>query len=310
MRAIAEFRVNEELAHLLFADDEGERLGGSVRKVTLNTSDPRYERIGELQKKLRKQGKSFFYGWSLKYQYSAVELRAAPLLHLKITSSFLPTGEECGTKYNDNAACPICGAGAPQITPLFVREQRIPKTRDFCQSWGGEMIVSRKIKELFARHRMTGARFETVRPRKRSEAGSADWFQFFAENSTAEIVPPTQTGDTLFDDGGDLAAKRVPPWMDKLPSRVRQSLLEQFERIEEEIYNCPFGDTVGLNLLSEVSIKASTKPDLDIVATRQFIGCRSGLFRQKRLLMISPRLYRLLAAEKIKGIKVDVVHIV
>ena len=309
MRAIAEFRIDEELAHLIFADDEGERLG-SVRKVTLDTSDPRYERIGELQKKLRRCGKSSFYSWSLKYRYSAVELRAAPFLHLKITSSLLPTGEKCGTKYDDDAACPICGAGAPQITPLFVREQRIPKTRDFCQSWGGEMIVSRRIKELFALHRMTGARFEIVRPRKRSNDGSTDWFQFFPENSTAEIVPPTQTGDTLFDDGGDPAAERDTSWMDKLPSRVRQGLLEQFERMEEEIYHCPFGDTVGLNLLSEVSIKASTKPNLDIVATRQFIGCRRGLFRQKRLILISPRLYRLLAAEKIKGIKVDVAHIV
>jgi hypothetical protein len=309
MREYAEFRVDEKYAHVLFADDEGERLGASVRKITLDTRDPRYERIGELQKRLRRQGKSFFTGWSLKYQYSAAELKAAHLLQLKITTSFRPTGEECGTRYNDEAGCPICGAGAPQITPLFVREQRMPKTRDFCQSWGGEVIVSRRVKELFARHGMTGARFEIVRPKKRLNAGSADWFQFFPENSTAEIVPPTQTGDTLFDDGGDPFAKRDTSWMDKLPSGIRQGIKEQFERMEEEIYHCPFGDSVGLHLLSEVTIKASTKPNLDIVATRQFIGCRRGLFRQKRLLLITQRLYRLLVAEKIKGFKVHVAHL-
>jgi hypothetical protein len=260
MRAIAEFRVDDKFAHLLFADDEGKRLGSSVRKVTLETTDPRYQRIGELQKRLRKTGKSFFYGWSLKFLYSAAELRAACLLHLKITSSFLPTGEERGTEYDETAACPICGAGAPQITPLFVREDRLPKTKDYCESWGGEIIVSRRIKELFARHRMTGARFESVHPRKRSNAGSTEWFQFFPENSTAEIVPPTRTGDTLFDDGGEPAAQRDTSWMDKLPSQVRHGLMEQFERMKEEIYHCPFGDTVGLNLLSEVYIEASTKP--------------------------------------------------
>jgi len=309
MRTIAEFRVVEEFAQLLFAENEGERLGTSIRKVTLNISDPRYQRVGELQNMLRKRGKFFFYGWSLKYLYGAAELRAAPLLHLKITSSFL-TGEECGTKYDEAAACPICGADAPQITPLFVREERIPKTRDFCQSWGGEIVVSRRIKELFERRRMTGARFETVRPRKRSNAGSTNWFQFFPENSTAEIVSPTRIGDALFDEGDDPAAERDMSWMDKLPSHARQGLLEQFERMEEEIHHCPFGDAVGLNLLSEISIQASTMPDLDITATRQFIGCRRGLYRQKRLLLISPRLYQLLAAEKIKGIKVDVVHLV
>ncbi len=309
MRAIAEFRVYEEFAHLLFADDEGERLGDSVRKVTLDTSDPRYQRIGELQKSLRRKGKSFFCGWSLKYQYRSAELRAAPLLHLKITSSFRPTGEERGTKYDEAAACPICGAGAPQITTLFVREERIPKTRDFCQSWGGEIIVSRRIKDLFENHSITGARFDTVVPKKRSNVESSDWFQFFPENATAEIVPPTRTGETLFDEGVDAAAKRDTSWMDKVPPGLRQGILEMFERMEEEIYHCPFGDAVGLNLLSEIFIKESTKPDLDIVATRQFIGCRRGLFRQKRLLLISPRLYRLLAAEKIKGIKVDVAHL-
>lgn len=308
MRVYAEFRVDEKYAHALFADDEGERLG-AVRKITLDTRDPRYERIGELQKRLRRQGKSFFTGWSLKYQYSASELKEAPLLHLNITTPFRPTGEECGTKYNDAAGCPICGAGAPQITPLFVREQRLPKTRDFCQSWGREVIVSRRVKELFARYGITGARFEMVRPKKRSNAESTDWFQFFPENSEAEIVPPTQTGDTLFGDGEDSFAKTDTSWVDKLPPGIRQGIKEQFARMEEEIYNCPFGDSVGLQLLSEVTIKASTKPNFDIVATRQFIGCRRGLFRQHRLLLITPRLYQLLVSEKIKGFKVHVVHL-
>ena len=52
MRESAEFRFDEEFAHMLFAEDEGKKLG-SVRRVELEINDPRYMRVGELQKHLR-----------------------------------------------------------------------------------------------------------------------------------------------------------------------------------------------------------------------------------------------------------------
>ena len=41
MREIAEFRVDEDFAAMLFRDDEGEKLG-PVRKILISTSDPRF----------------------------------------------------------------------------------------------------------------------------------------------------------------------------------------------------------------------------------------------------------------------------
>jgi hypothetical protein len=158
MREIAEFRVDEEFAHLLFGDDEGKRMGSSVRRVELETSDPRYKRMGELQKSLRQtKGKPFFYGWSLTYGYSRAEIEAAALLHLKIVSAFEPAGEECGTKYNEAGACPKCGAAAPQITPLYLPEKRIPKSKDISRTIAGEIVVSRRIKELSLSRRAIGS---------------------------------------------------------------------------------------------------------------------------------------------------------
>ena len=120
MREIAEFRVDEQFAPMLFGEREGKRLGDFVRKVELQTTDPRYKRVGELQLELKHSvGKPFFYGWSLTYKYGAREIKAASLLRLKITSTFEPAGEECGTKYDESMACPHCGAGAEQVLVCF-----------------------------------------------------------------------------------------------------------------------------------------------------------------------------------------------
>ena len=113
MREIAEFRVDEEYARLVFRDGEGKRLGSSVRKVELGTTDPRFHRVGELQRQLRhSKGRPFFNGWDLKRKYSPFELAKASLFQLKIRVRFEPAGEEVGTTYDERSACHICGAGA------------------------------------------------------------------------------------------------------------------------------------------------------------------------------------------------------
>ncbi|MBV8226261.1 MAG: hypothetical protein JO232_13845 [Verrucomicrobia bacterium] len=280
MREYVEFRVGEEFAPKLFADNEGKRLGDTVRKVELVTNDPRFRRIGELQRETRAiTGQSFFYGWILHHQYTKQEIASAKIFHFKITTAFEPAGEECGTKYNESAACPKCRAGAPQLTPLYLPEKRIPKSKDVSRTIAGEIVVSRRVKELFARHGITGAQLNSVRYSQKSSAESSDWFQLVLTHTDAEVVAPTRTG------------------------------IDPFDEDEKGEFRCPNGDTIGLNLLSEVSIKASTKPEVDIIGTHQFFSYRTGLLRPKRQILISPRLYQLLEAEKIKGYKVEVAHL-
>jgi len=161
MRETVEFRVVEKFAPLLFAEGEGKQLGTSgppsIRKVVLATTDPRYARVGELQKSLKQsKGKSFFFGWTINYEYSDDEICAAPLLHLNITEAFEPAGEECGTQYDETAACPICGAGARQVTPLYLPQERIPRSKDISRTIAGEIVVSRQIQELFCGTRSRG----------------------------------------------------------------------------------------------------------------------------------------------------------
>jgi hypothetical protein len=196
MTEIAELRVVEEFFSKLFAEEEGKKLGGladlvpnTIRKIELHTNDPRFERVGERQREIRATtNNSFFHGWSIRRRYSKMELASATCFHLHVTSTFEPAGEECGTKYDESTACPRCGAGARQTTPLCLPEKQIPKSKDVCRTIAGEIVVSRRAVELFARHGITGAELSPVRSSPSSSAESKDWFQLIVPNANAEII--------------------------------------------------------------------------------------------------------------------------
>lgn len=276
-----ELRVDEDFADRLFLPNEGKKLGtGIVRLVKLDGNDPRLAKIGRLQKDLYKEQKrSFFYGWEILRKYSREEINAASLFHWKITSIFEPAGEECGTSYDESTACPRCGAGAKQTTPLFLPEKRIPKSKDISRTIAGEIVVSRRVAELFARHEITGAEFRPLRSQGSSGSESKEWFQLVVQGPEAEISAPTHVGINPFDDD------------------------------EEGKYRCPLGDLIGLNLLSEITITSASRGSADMVRTRQFIGTRRGLLRPEQLLLISPKLARLIESEKLKGCGIEVAHL-
>jgi hypothetical protein len=279
MREECEFRVVEEFAARLFADNEGQRLGTGVRKINLCTDDPRFNQVGKLQQELRAtMGRSFFHGWSLRRRYSHDELAIANCLNWKVTTVFEPAGEECGTKYDESTACSRCGAGAKRGADLFLNLKRIPKTRDISRTIAGETVVSARLVELFKQHRITGVEFRPVCHSSASSSVSKDWFSLHIQSREANITPPTRAGIGPFDD----------------------------DAVGE--YRCPQGDLIGLNILSEVSIEAKTRGADDIVCTRQYLGVRRGLLRPVPLVLISTRVWRLLESEKLKGWEVEVAH--
>jgi hypothetical protein len=280
MTETCEFRVVEEFAPKLFAPTEGKRLGDSVRQVEVATNDPRFDAIGRLQKETRERtDRSFFYGWILRRRYSKAEKEAAALFKLKVTSTFEPAGEECGTKYDESTACPRCGAGARQTTPLYLPEKRIPKSKDISRTIAGEIVVSRRVVELFTRHGITGAELSPVRSSPSSSAESKDWFQLTVRSTNAEVAAPTRVGIDPFDDD------------------------------EKGECRCPLGDLIGLNVLSEVSIKSASRDDADIISTRQFVGMRRGLLRPERIILVSQKVRQMIESEKLKGVEIEVAHV-
>ena len=342
MKEFAELRVDERFAPMLFADDEGTRLGDTVRKIVIETTDPRYEEVGRLTRELlAQQGKYFFAGWNLRRQYTREELAAAACFRLTVSAIFEPAGEECGTIYDESTACPKCGAGAAQVSDLRLDLRKVPKRKDIAMTIANEIIVSQRLAEWMIDTGLTGFEFRPVRHKaryeddpidlhrvptgreilRRAEASGAPrptgkfwvwlnrpenkalmeqaraehaamkrekserrgiqmpvWHQLVVTSNTAEIVPPTRVG--------------IKPFNDDPEGRCR----------------CPLGDLIGLALLSEVSVSATSREEADIVCSRQFVGVRRGLLRPTRVMLISPRFRNLL--ENIRGVKTEIVHLV
>ncbi|WP_113960016.1 hypothetical protein [Roseimicrobium gellanilyticum] len=166
-----------------------------------------------------------------------------------------------------------------QATSLFLPESRIPKTKEISKTIGGEIVVSQRVKELFLRHDVTGAALLPLCPNSSSSAESNAWFQLGVLEANAEVIAPTRVG--------------IDPFDDDVKGECR----------------CPLGDLVGLNLLSEVTITSGSRGEADIFCTRQFVGVRRGLLRPERIILISPKVWRVLVSEKIKGVEIEVAHI-
>ncbi|MBN1209448.1 MAG: hypothetical protein JXB05_31645 [Myxococcaceae bacterium] len=276
MRETIEFRVPAEQANMFLEPDLGTWLGDSVRKVVLPMEDPRVKFIGDLNREFRKKGRAFFTGWEISRHYTRRELEAAEVLQLLIRTVFEPEGEACGTKYDDAAACPLCGAGAPQLTELHLDVRRIPRKKDLAVTIAGEVVLSGRLVKALREHGITGAEYRPVR--HKSGAVSDEWRQLVVTSTPVDIVPPTKTGAGPFD-------------LD-----------------EQGRYRCPRKHVAGLNLISELWVKRAGYDGSDWARTRQLIGTRRGVLRPQEQLLISPRLYRLLRELKAKRFDVEIAH--
>lgn len=192
MIELCELRVPEEHAHLLFAADEGKRLGDTVRLVVLRTDDPRFPEVGRLDREIGITAQSppryFFAGWNLIHQYMRTEIDIAELFHLMITAVFEPAGETCGTVYDESNTCQhvfslekdvghiypgltigpdTCGAGRVQVSDLVLDLRKAPKTRDIARTIADEWIVSQRLAELLVDAKLTGFAFRPVRHKAR-----------------------------------------------------------------------------------------------------------------------------------------------
>ncbi|HWD92516.1 MAG TPA: hypothetical protein VG938_09210 [Verrucomicrobiae bacterium] len=290
MKEIYEFRVQEKYASQLFEPNEGEKLGWTkqfgdkfvtVRKIKLTADDPKFNRIGELNALIQKRrGDFFFAGWEIQRRYTAADVLKAKLFLLCSIATFEPAGEECGTQYDESLACPSCKSGARQVSPLFLDWKRIPKSKDIARTIAGEIVMSKRMVDLCDKHSITGAKFGPVCHSLASNTESKDWFQLLVKSCEAEITAPTKMGVNPFDE--DMAGQ----------------------------YRCPRADLIGLARLSEVSISRSSHNGFDIVASRQFVGTRRGLLRPERLLLVSPKLRRVIKEEKLTGCEFEVAHFV
>jgi hypothetical protein len=277
MREILELRMSAERAERYLPPGVGKDIGYGVRKLLLDVQDPLVENLRDIEAEYCAQGTTLFSMCVVERHYTPRELRAAEYLMVEFWPFFRPTGEECGTRYDESTACSYCGAGDRQVNELHLELRRIPRSRELALTMGGEYVVSSRFAELLRQHRITGYELRPVV----SKGGrpTSDHHQLVIPSAMAEIVPPTRAG------GSYLAP-------------------------EPDSSRCPDGHVLGHRLLSPLHVSRDSLGELDWVFTRQRFGSRQGLFRPYPLMIVTQRLYRLLAEQKVRHLHAEVVHLV
>jgi hypothetical protein len=289
-----ELRINHKYANLLFAENEGHDIDDLVKVVEISRNDPRYYQIEKIEKKLNENyDEGFVFGWSIKRKYPKRELEDALLFHLIIKSEFEPAGEECGTIYDESKACKICGVGGKQIGPLLLHKGSIPK-RDISKTIAGEIIVSDKMVNTFKKEAIKGYSFDPVV----FEKGSSTFYQLRIIAQELMLTANTLGGITPFDlsEYGEAVDSDVPDG-----PRIAHT---------REIYKCPKGHTLGLNLLSEPYVsQASNIADYDLFISHQRFGVRRGLLRPEPILFCSPSFRNMVIANKLSGLDFEIARV-
>lgn len=277
MKEIYEFRVRKKFSNLLPDTISGKDLG-SIIKIQIDKSAIEFEIIKGLSEKIKETEKEFFfYGWSIKRKYSQKEFDNAKLLHLIIDTTFEPAGEECGTLYDESTACLICGADRKQISPLKLKRSSIPK-KDIARTIAGEVVVSEKFALAIKERRLNGVILKPIVFNK----STAKYHQLNC-SVEVELSRNTLAGVDPFDFSGTS---------------------------EGEIYNCPNGDTIGLNLLSEPYIKqCSAINNYDFLVSKQKLGVKRGLLRPEPLFFCSTAFKQMIQDEKLSGFSFEVANV-
>lgn len=288
MEEIFEFRINNDYYHLLPKPNNGKD-NGMIHVVRLTNNDKNFEQIKLLSKEIKgKYNKAFYFGWDIKRKYSKKELDTATLLHLKIKAVFEPTGEECGTLYDETAACKICGVNRKQVSSLILKKGKIPK-KDIARTIGGEVVVSEKFANAARQRNLKGLQLSPINVEK--------YYQLTADTEV-ELSHRTVAGVDPFDfsessEGSELTISGGYHF-----------------KFEKEIYKCPKGHTIGLNLLSEPYVLNSQSIGrYDFFASKQKIGVKRGLLRPEPIYFCSPAFRRMVEEEKLSGFEFEIANI-
>ena len=278
MKETLEIRINYDYANLLFKADEGKNLGTTVKVVKLSKDDPRYKEIPVIADVVkRKYDRGFFFGWEYRRKYTKKELELAKLFQIKIKVTFEPSGVECGTLYDETVACEICGANRKQVSLLTLKKGTIPKM-DIAKTIGGEIVVSDKFANAVKVRNLKGLQLTPIN----FEVGVSDYSQLVA-SSEIELSPNTVVGINPF----NLSTSD-----------------------EGEIYKCPQGDTIGLNLLSEAYVlNNSPINDCDFLRSKQNIGVKRGLLRPEPIYFCSLDFRKMIEEEKLTGFEFEITNI-
>lgn len=274
--------------------------------------DPLFVRIGELDEQLRKSGEGpSFAGWTIRRTYNKRELTGARLFLLSVPFTHV-AAEEFGTEYWDFGDCGYeseslehfegtnfqlvrgkhpCGLWSRQAGPLRIPYSRLRKGHDIFRIWGGELIVSKRLRHLIDDTGFSKCSFSSVvevidlsrrspRPTQAMRNSVVDLYQLKLESNPLEISEITRFGSTPFDNESTGHHK------------------------------CEAGEIAGYARISPVTVLRSSWDGSDLCRTRVFVGGRRGLFRPHPLFIVSAGFLRVLQQSLIRGFNFEIVELI
>ncbi|ATP55245.1 hypothetical protein CPT03_01590 [Pedobacter ginsengisoli] len=290
MKEIFEFRVYERYYDLLSKPNKA-LFNGAVYIIKTTRQDPVFEELRKVDEYVSSNLKGIMFSYTtIKRAYSDQELKDSKLFHFWPIKQFGPTGEQCGTEYDDSVACDICGSGGRQISPLFLAKGKIPQ-KDISRTFGGEVIVSEKFVRLFKEKKMRGAIFKPVYFNKII----SKFHQLIPTSEKLNITSSTVVGRNVFN---------------AMPEYEKRSSLGDNPRQDYVYYKCPLGHLIGGNLISEpyVDDRVNFK-DYDIFESIQYYGVRLNLLRPEPLYFCSPEFREMVIDEKLTGFDFQIARV-
>lgn len=279
-RVVYEFRIPEESATEVLGGAGGRDLASDVRIVRVEKEDPTFELLEHADAVWRARGRSLILGWKVRRTYSELEMNKFGLFQLQFPRAFEPAGEECGTRYNYDDACVICGAGRSLDSSLQLKLAKAPNTDFSATIAGDEVIVSERAVQELMDSELSGLKFQQIVDRNRPTSARNLYYQLLPPSSKVSVASPTTAG------------------------------IHPLDLDERGQYRCPLGHTIGLNLISEIFVRAEDWNGADFVRSREYVGVRRGLLVPRPLLLVSAKMRDVLTRSTLSGWDVEPAHLV
>jgi hypothetical protein len=148
--------------------------------------DPRLHSLVSL---LRQEGMTWFE--RVEHVYLEQELRGFPFLILTVNRKPLDAGGgEYGTTFDLSRACPRCGTGAIQTSPLLLPLTGLPKKGLLCEAAHGEILVAAPLADALRENNVTGLELRQVRLYANGEP--LPWWQMVSQHEMPRMHPETR----------------------------------------------------------------------------------------------------------------------
>ena len=287
MRLVFDLRIAEDWAQKHLSSKVGKPLSQGTgfpavtRQVIVDANDPLVEEIKEKVLASERWGESLFCFVNPDYYYNKEELDRATLLRFRPTVLVKTYGQRYGTDYDDSNACPKCGAGRVQRSPLILDPRYLKKKKKdlLVTTTADEWIVSARLANLLREFASQNCTLAPIQDLQGNTMG--EWFQLKVLTMFGSAVPPTRFGLDYFH-----------------PEDTKGE------------YVCPHHCLSGLNLLSELYVKPQPDEWPALSITKNRVGRKDGWIVPAPFLLVTRSFADVLLENKTRGFGLDIVHVV